>query len=170
MNPKLLNSIRKIINVSALKAQLIDYFSSKDIEADMLLYPPSIQDIQECMLNADDNIEVTPFMETLDPRTGLVKLGWNLFVMGTNRKFLGYTTHASLSELKNSADTKHAMESSVRHTTANDVIDFIIETLNKYDDDTSTGPIKNETPQAYASKMPVANTFYDKNKSVGKMI
>ena len=130
-----------------------------------------IQDIQEVIPEISNKVELTPFMEELDPTTGFVKIGWNLFVMGTNRKFLGYTVHESLEDLQQPGDSKKAQESSLRYTTPNELVDFIVETIQKYDDDhVALGPMKFPTPQVYGAKMPIANTYYEKNKMQGSRI
>lgn len=171
MDPKLLNNVRMILGLTVIKQQLNEYFENKQINMESLLYPPIIQDMNESVPDISNKVELTPFMEELDPTSGYVKVGWNLFVMGTNRKFLGYTVHESLEDLKQPSDGKKAMETSLRYATPNDIVEFIVETIQEYDPEhISIGPMKFSEPQVYSAKMPVANTYYEKNKLTGDKI
>lgn len=170
MDPKLLNNIRNILGISSIRKQLSEYLTSKDINPNTLVYPPLIQDIGS-VPEISDRIELVPFMEELDPMSGFIKVGWNLFVLGTNRKFLGYTVHESLEDLKRSEPSKQSREHSLCYASGNEVLNFIIKTLQKYNKNhISLGPIKTEAPQTYSSKMPVSNSYYEKNKAVGRSI
>jgi hypothetical protein len=78
-----------------------------------------------------NKLEVIPYSERVDPVTGLVTLGWNLFVLGTNRMFLGTTTHASISDLR------MAMEGAINRnlssemaTTPAKMIHFVLSVLD----------------------------------------
>jgi len=169
MNPKLINDIRNVLRIVMVRKQLNEYLEKKEINSGDLIYPPAIQDLQESIPDISNRVEITPFMEEMDPTTGAIKIGWNLFVLGINRKFLGYTVHESLDELKRPSPSKKALENSLCYTTGEDVVGFIVETLQKYDDEhISLGSIKFNAPQVYAAKLPIANGYYEKNKSVGR--
>ena len=168
MDPKLLNNIRNILGIVAIKKNISEYLEHKEIKPGAFVYPPSIQDIQT-IPEISNRVELVPFMEELDPASGFVKVGWNLFVLGTNRKFLGYTVHESLDDLNRPEPTKKSMEQSLCYATGIEVLNFIIETLQKYNEDhISLGPMKAEAPQVYGSKMPVSNAYYERNKSIGR--
>jgi hypothetical protein len=171
MNPKLLNSIRNILGIASVRKQLCEYLEKKEMNERSVVYPPSIQDIQENIPDISNRVEIVPFMEELDPTSGFVKVGWNLFVFGTNRKFLGYTIHESIDELKMAVPNKKAAEHSLCYTTGGELIEFIIDTLRKYNEDQIVlGPMKFKQPQVYAAKMPVSNAYYERNKMVGRAI
>lgn len=170
MDPKLLNNIRNILGISSIRKQLSEYLISKNIDSNTLIYPPLIQDIGS-VSEISGRVELVPFMEELDPMSGFIKVGWNLFVLGTNRKFLGYTVHESLEDLKRSEPSKQSKEHSLCYVSGGEILDFIIKTLQKYNENhISLGPIKTEAPQTYGSKMPVSNSYYEKNKAVGRSI
>jgi hypothetical protein len=168
MDPNLLNNIRKLLDTTAVKKQLSEYFDSKETPIDSLVYPPILQDIGESIPDIASRIELSPFVEELDPRTGMVKVGWNLFVMGTERKFLGYTVHEDLNDINSPYDSPEALRTSLRYATPNEIIKFVIDTISKYEDHVTLGPVKFPAPQALTAKLPVANTYYEKNKSIGK--
>lgn len=170
MDPKLLNNIRNILGIVAIKKVLSEYMENKQINPGTLVYPPMIQDLQ-CIPEISNRVELVPFMEELDPASGYIKVGWNLFVLGTNRKFLGYTVHESLEDLQQPEPSKQSKEHSLCYTTGEEVLDFIVETLQKYNEDhISLGPMKSEAPQVYGAKMPISNAYYERNKSVGRQI
>jgi hypothetical protein len=169
MDPKLLNNIRNILGIVTVKKQLNEYLENKEIHPNALIYPPLLQDIPDSIPEIANKVEIIPFMEELDPTSGFVKVGWNMFVMGTNRKFLGYTVHESLNDLQRSTPTKKNLEHSLCYATGDDVVSFIVETLQKYNEDNvALGPMQFKSPQTYGSKMPVSNAYYEKNKSVGR--
>jgi len=168
MDPKLLNNIRNILGIVAIKKNLTEYLERKEISPDSLVYPPLIQDVQT-IPEISNRVELIPYMEELDPTSGFIKVGWNLFVLGTNRKFMGYTVHESLEDLKQPQATKKSKERSLCYTTGKEVLEFIIDTLQKYNEDhVSLGPMKAQSPQVYGAKMPISNAYYERNKSVGK--
>jgi len=165
MDPKLVNNIRNVLSIVTIKKQLSEYLGSKNINPSTMVYPPLIQDIQ-CIPEISNRIELIPHMEELDPASGNIKVGWNLFVLGTNRLELGYTIHESFSDLKQPEPSKKGMENSLCYTTGEEILNFITKTLQKYDEDHVS--LGNGEPQTYGSKMPASNTFYQKNKSVGR--
>jgi len=167
MDPKLINNIRHILDISNIKNQINEFIKTNEIATESLLYPPSLSNL----LVISDKIELVPFMEELDPSGGNFRAGWNLFVFGTNRKFLGYTTHQTIDELQQSEPSEYSMQNSLCETTWGEVIDFIVETMQKYEDGpTSLSDAGPDAPQAYAAKMPISNAYYERNKSVGKQI
>lgn len=119
------------LNKEAIRQMLTKYFQTKGFNESMekQVYPPQLQDIIIQIPQLMSKIEIAPFVEDIEPNSGVVKLGWNLFVLGTNRMFLGYSTHTNLSEVRTpvlgpmSAIDKHT------HATPKRIIDFIVEML-----------------------------------------
>jgi len=98
------------------------------------VYPPSLNDLPSMIPEMRTKVEITPFSERIDPTTGLVEIGWNLFVLGTNRMFLGYSYHDSAQDLQRSFDiTANSLPHESKRKAA-DIVDFIIETLAKNKD------------------------------------
>ena len=163
MDPKLINNIRSILNITNIKNQLEEFMASRDISPDSLVYPPTLRGIQEI----SDKIEVIPSMKELNPTDGNFQVTWNIFVYGTNRRPLGSTCHESISELELTEPSEYALKNSVCETTWKDIIKFIVETMQKYDDDPTMTPAGQ--PSVQASKMPSSN-YYEANKSVGRQV
>ena len=45
-----------------------------------------------------DKVEISPTVHYFDPRTNKCVIRWNLFVLGTNRMFLGETSHNNIGD------------------------------------------------------------------------
>lgn len=93
--------IRRLLNEELIRKLLTKYFNTKgcgDLEKE--IYPPSLQDICVQVPQIMGKVEIVPCVEDMDPFTGNVRIGWNLFVLGNNRMFLGESNHKSMTELK----------------------------------------------------------------------
>lgn len=97
----------------------------------LLVYPPAVHDIA-MQPDTFKKVELIPFPEETDPTSNSVTVGWNLFVLGTNRLYLGSTTHNSLSDLQGGGITEGAEVNLEK--TAGEVIDFIVRTLDTHRD------------------------------------
>ena len=162
MDHKLVNDIRHLLNLVIIKKQLYDYFKNKFNDWMAVVYPVAIQDICEAIPELSDKIEVVPFVADLNPMTGVVKIGWNLFAFGTNRKFLGHTFHESMTELNVGSMDDHSLRNSVCTVTCQELIDFIVDMLNEHSSDyVPFNTIKWRSPPTYVAKMPSA-TMYKK--------
>jgi len=111
--------------------KLVEYFNRKGFtDFDEYVYPPMLQDLPMIIQEFRNKVEITPFSQRVDPTTGVVMIGWNMFVLGINRSFLGYSYHQSAQDLKRAFGARpelpHEPKKRVR-----DVIDFIVETLDK---------------------------------------
>ncbi len=87
------------LNVEATRRTLIKYFFEKGYSEnfDRSIFPPLIADMVEAIPALQGKIEIIPYAEEVDPQTGYCKLAWNLFVLGNQRLFLGFTEHTDLS-------------------------------------------------------------------------
>jgi hypothetical protein len=94
------NIVRKL-NSEYARGLLTQYFLGKGFEESftMRVYPPSMQDLVECIQELDGKCEVVPTSEEIDPRDGYAKIRWDLYVLGNNRLFLGFSEHTDLSSL-----------------------------------------------------------------------
>jgi hypothetical protein len=100
MNESTIQKVNRALNQELIRRLLVKYFVEKGAENfKMPVYPPALQDLVEKVPYLDGKVEIVPFAEDIDPRTGYGKLGWNLFVLGNQVMFLGYTEHSNLAEL-----------------------------------------------------------------------
>ena len=99
MDINLSNSIKKALALEAVRKELYTYFEINNIPLDTIVYPPLIRDLQTVLPILGNKIEIKPHIEDVDPTTNYVKIGWNLFVLGTNRMFLGHSVHESIANI-----------------------------------------------------------------------
>lgn len=140
-------NIEKALNKEIIRKALYKYFVDKGLEnIHERVYPPYIRDIVEQVPFISDQIEITPNSKELDPRKGTAIIGWNLFLMGTQRMDLGDTYHRSLTELEHNSEpfgSPEEVDEKARNTrTVAEIIRFIVETLGEKEnafDFTDTG-------------------------------
>jgi len=132
MNTKVKNKLKRALQEELVKRLLVKYFQDKGI-SESLIYPPAIYDLPYRVPELLNSVEIVPFVENLDPTTNVVTIGWNLFVLGTNRVSLGTSTHANLMEFKRSLMSSGegtGMPSS-RKKTSRQLIEFIMNIVGR---------------------------------------
>ena len=147
MNISLEDRIRRILNETLLRRVLTEYFKKKGIKFenfDRNVYPPMIQDMMDRIPQLMGKIEVEPHVENINPYTGKVDVGWNLFALGTQRMDLGRSTHKSHAELRRSLAGPVTKEAVTKKASPNSIIEFIVNVLG----DTEDGIIDPKDDQA----------------------
>lgn len=134
MDNHVVNNIRRTLNIELVRRLLIRYFYDKGFNEsfDMRVYPPALMDIVDRVPELDNKVEICPFAVEMDPMSGFARLGWNLFALGNQRFFLGYSEHASLAELahsKGQGPTLVENRVSMSEATPRQVIAFVTRTL-----------------------------------------
>lgn len=101
MNPLLARKIKRKLQRELVKRELNQYFSLKGYGENMEqpLYPPLVADMSIAIPHLFNRCEVVPFAESIDVQTGVHQIGWNLFVLGTNRLALGFTSHTNATDV-----------------------------------------------------------------------
>lgn len=162
MDDIVIDKIRKQLNNELVRRLLIKYFYGKGFSEsfDLKVYPPSMQDIIEIVPELNGKVEVVPTAEEIDPISGYARLGWNLFVLGNKRMFLGYTEHSNLSDLVRATGQGPVISEkriSSKETTPRKIIAFICRIL----ENSENGVIRyaEEKPSAMMIGSPGA-TFY----------
>lgn len=130
------NRIASLMHAELANRLLIQYMISKGVEDfTKPLNPIVIADLSKAIPELARKLEIIPYVYNLDPLTGASQLGWNLFVLGCNRMYLGKTKHSKLSELVSQGASIDPGESVVElATSARDVIKFVCNTLKKSED------------------------------------
>lgn len=125
--------LRQALNRELIKRLLTRYFSQKGFEEnfDRRVHPPLLQDLPFQIPQLYGKIEIQPYVEDIDPNTGIVRLGWNLFVLGTQRISLGYSTHTNLNEVRTAIAGPLAALDRGSHATPRRIINFITEVLSR---------------------------------------
>lgn len=141
---QLADRIHIALNEELLRRLLIRYFVNKGYENNFnhRIYPPLLQDLTMQIPQLSGKVEVVPFVEDIDPNTGQVKLGWNLFVLGTRRMFLGESTHTNFSEIRNMVGGVQDQHMAIEFATPKRVINFVVKVLgrSKYGDISQLSP------------------------------
>lgn len=133
MDVTLANEIGRELQRELIRRQLIEYFTIKGYENnfDRPLYPPSCWDMSVKVKDLFNKVEIVPFSEETDVTTGVVKLGWNLYVFGINRLNLGFTTHSNAADVQRAALGESRNDMPVDFaTTPHEVIDFVLGVLD----------------------------------------
>jgi len=178
MNARVKNRLKRALQEELVKRLLVKYFKEKGLE-ESLIYPPAIFDLPYRVPELLNSVEIVPFVESLDPTTNVVTIGWNLFVLGTNRVHLGTSTHTNLMEFKRSllASGQGTGMPSSRKKTARQLIEFIMNTVGRNHNallELPPGarlPAFSQLVPQLGSQMPrlgatMAGGFYEKNRPV----
>jgi len=135
-----IDKIKHLTNVEVVRRLLIKYFYEKNFTEsfDRHVYPALLQDLVVAIPMLVNKIEVVPYAEEIDVTQGKVVLGWNLFVLGNNRMYLGSTYHNDMKDLARQIKSGMVMipegyyHNARRQTTAKAIITFITRVLGSH--------------------------------------
>lgn len=136
-----IDKIKHVTNTEVIRRLLVKYFIDKGFENsfDRQLYPSIIQDLPFVIPVLSNKVEVTPHAEDIDSINGKARIGWNLFVLGNKRMYLGETFHNNLRDLArqifsgNILPPNNETRSARKQTTPRHVITFITRVLGDHD-------------------------------------
>ena len=125
--------IHAALSEELVRRLLIKYFKTKGFEEsfDKKIYPPALQDFVAQVPQLFGKLEVVPSVEDIDPNTGVVRLNWNLFVLGNHRMWLGQSAHTSLAEVRTAVGGPLASTTRMTHATPKRIVEFIVKVLGK---------------------------------------
>ena len=133
MNPLLARKIKRKLQRELVKRELNQYFALKgyDENMDQPLYPPLVADLSVAVPHLFSRCEIVPFAESVDVQTGIHKIGWNLFVLGTNRLTLGYTSHTNATDVLRATrgEANDHMPADML-CTPNQLVEFVLKILD----------------------------------------
>jgi len=136
MHGKLHKNLKLLLNREVIRRNLIRYFRDQKGFSESFrkkVYPPMVADVGIMVPGLHDKVEIVPFVESVDPVLGSVKLGWNLFVLGNHRIYLGETYHTDSNQLKQAVYGGQVTLSECRGTyehSAKTIIEFIMKVLS----------------------------------------
>lgn len=125
-------------NVEAVRRMLIKYFIERGFTEsfDRSVNPVLIQDMPVMTVGLENKIEIEPHAIEIDPRSSRAVLGWNMYVLGNQRIYLGETHHNNLLELarqiKQGMVLPEAIAMTQRCTTPRRIITFIERVLGNH--------------------------------------
>lgn len=170
------DNIEYILNGELVRRLLIRYFCEKGFSEnfDLRVYPPLLQDISEAIPELIGKIELIPFAIDINPNNGSAKLGWNLFIFGNQRMYLGETDHINLANLARQVESENYVIDSDGEAvgrqmrSARDIVNWISRVSAK----DKSGLISAVDQQAISQKMPILKKasgqvpgVYDRPKS-----
>lgn len=122
------SQIVEVLQKEYLRRILTQYFMEKGFDNFMVKpYPPVFLDLLDRLPMLDGLIEVESYLNDINVKTNDLNIGWNIFVLGSKRIFIGYTNHASMSEIQsnlNAVDIIHDGPHTIK-----DIIEAIVEFL-----------------------------------------
>tara|TARA_R110000751_G_scaffold132023_3_gene234444 strand:- start:740 stop:1264 length:525 start_codon:yes stop_codon:yes gene_type:complete len=165
-----IDRVKAKANLEAVKRVLIKYFCEKGFQEsfDRQLYPAIIQDISFAIPAFSTKIEVVPHIVEMDTASDSATLGWNLFVLGNQRMYLGDTSHRNLvtlaSEIRNGqlVIPEHC-SSAMRTSTPRRVIGFITRVLESKKSGFVDLGMDFAASQFETAKPSMSNQFYTRN-------
>ncbi|MEM3000650.1 MAG: hypothetical protein QXU32_00495 [Nitrososphaerales archaeon] len=126
----LVDRLRRVLNKEYVRRLLIRYFAEKGFDNfERPVYAPILQDITVRIPELTNKLEVVPYVKEINPATGQVTVGWNLFVLGTNRMSLGESSHLNINDFKNAINGPTPCSISVGQKTPAEIIKFIIDII-----------------------------------------
>ncbi len=153
-NNELARQIHAAFNRELIRRNLIKYFMTKGFTESFnkKIYPPMIQDLIVQVPPLGGKVEIVPWVEEIDPITGVVKLGWNLFVLGNRRMYLGESIHTNLTEVRVAVTgpLNNNIPDGTTNITPNKIINFVVNILGESRSGDITKTPKNIVPRNYA--------------------
>ena len=158
-----IDRIRHTANTDIIRRLLVKYFIDKgyDNSFDRQFYPANLQDLTQVIPILANKIEVIPHAVDIDTSLGRAVLGWNLFVLGAHRMYLGETYHSSLHDL--AREIRNGMNNNIevregqatRTTTPKKIVTFIVRVMGGIKAgyvDLSPAQVVRDPGQAYMAK------------------
>lgn len=154
MNSLNFNKINQVLNATLLRRLLVRYFVDKGYgeSFEVSVYPPAIQDLSDSIPEIGRSIEVVPHAVHIDPQTGSGRVGWNLFVNGNQRLFLGVTEHGDMNDVAKMLQSDGLVPAMTDDASASDtttpkrIVNFIVRILSKSKYGIDRQPPKNVNP------------------------
>ena len=131
-------NLELIFNAELARKLLIKYFSEHGFAEnfDRRVFPPLLQGIQNLIPEFNGKLELVPAVIEIDPTNGFARLGWNLFILGNQRMFLGETEHTQLHDLAKQLDSPSgivAEDNQIfrRGRSARDIVNWVVKVLGR---------------------------------------
>ncbi len=168
MDSNVVDTLKHVTNTEVIRRLLIKYFIDHGFgeSFDRSCFPSLVQDLPFVIPVLSNKIEIVPHAAEVDPSQGKAKLGWNMFVLGNHRMYLGETYHNNLGDLARQIRSGYirgldnqfyAGSSARRQTTPRRIVTFITRVLGDHQGgyvDLRPGSAPPRPPgEPYAAKM-----------------
>ncbi|MDP1712243.1 MAG: hypothetical protein Q8K86_07280 [Candidatus Nanopelagicaceae bacterium] len=133
MDATMQERIRSLLGLTYVKRLLIRWFVQKGFVDgfDTHVYPPMMQQLIKEVPQLQGKVEIVPSMEEIDPSTGMLRVSWNLFVLGNQRLDLGSSTHKNISDIQQGQYVGNSALPSRRAATPRQIITFVLNTIKE---------------------------------------
>jgi hypothetical protein len=136
-----IDKFKHVANTEVVRRLLIKYFVDKGFSEsfDRQMYPALIQDLPLVIPVLSNKIEIVPYAEEVNTAMSRAILGWNLFVLGNQRMYLGETHHNSLPDLARQIRSgvvrtpESGFNTARRQTTPRRIITFVTRVLEHHE-------------------------------------
>ena len=139
MDSRVIDKLKHISNTEVVRRLLIKYFVDKGfVESfDRQMYPGLIQDLPMVIPTLSNKIEIVPYAEEIDTSLGKAVIGWNMFILGNQRMYLGETHHNNLQDLARQIQAGMIMPQGMtatarRQTTPRRIVSFVTRVLGDH--------------------------------------
>lgn len=139
LNNRDIDKLRRILNMERVRTALLEYFIRKGYgkRLDGRVNPLHLQDLTEEIEALATKIDIEPHALEINPMTSSGSLGWNMFVLGNQRIYLGETLHTNLNQLASQIIegkiTSNELVTTRNETTPRRIISFITRVLDSCD-------------------------------------
>lgn len=166
MDSQTIDRVKHISNTEVVRRLLIKYFMDKGFVAEgafnRQMYPCLVQDLPLVIPVLSNKIEIVPHAKEIDTSLNRAVMGWNLFVLGNQRMYLGETYHNSLHDLARQIRSgmirvpEQGFATARQQTTPRRIIAFITRVLGDHEqgyvDLSPTTRVVRQPGEAYAAK------------------
>jgi hypothetical protein len=136
------DKLKFTLNIDVARRMLIKYFIDKDKKFaesfDLPVNPIELQDMNMTGTGLDTKIEIIPHVINIDPATSRARIGWNLFVLGHQRMYIGETLHGNLmslaAQIRAGTITDGTVVGTRRCTTPKRIVAFVERVLLQSED------------------------------------
>jgi hypothetical protein len=127
----LVENIRRALNTELIKRSLTRYFvEDKGFDNfNRPIYAPMLQDVAVRVPELVSKVEIVPYVKDLNPATGQVVVGWNMFVLGTHRMSLGDSSHNNMSEFQRSIYGPTPSSVATMQKSPSEIIEFVTKVM-----------------------------------------
>lgn len=136
MDTYFIDQLKRTLNTEAVRRLLVKYFIDRGCtDFDTLVNPTMLQQLSETIPQLASRVEVVPHMRNINQFDDTAEIGWNIFVLGNHRQYLGETYHVGLQTLAGQITQGLILQEGAtasRLTTPRRIINFIVRTLSSH--------------------------------------
>lgn len=153
------DKFRHALNTDVATRLLVRYFlATKGFQSlDQFIYPALIMDMPVAIPELSDKIEIIPYAKNIDLVMDRAILGWNLFILGNRRMYLGDTYHNELrrlvTDLRSGTIVPTDDKRAVRMSTPRTLIAFVTRVLETHEQGYIDLAKRTIPPQQFGNQM-----------------